>query len=138
MAYNNFYPYFSQPIPQTQTPQQQNGGFLLIPNEDIVRTYPVAPGNSVTFKIEGKPIVLEKSMGFSQFDSPMIKRYRLVEEVPENHAETPQNAPESSWATIPMVDDVKSEIEALWAEIEGLKHKPVSKAKKKEAEDDTE
>ena len=90
--YNN-YPYYPQPTtypaqmniapvqPTQQTqPQIQNGGFIPVPNEEIVATYPVAPGNCITFKIEGKPIVLEKSMGFSNLEAPKIERYRLVKE----------------------------------------------------------
>lgn len=91
MAYNSYYqPYggYAQQNYYQQTPQQQQSmmqpqsqtSFVSIPNEDMVNTYPVGPGNCVTFKVEGKPIMIEKSMGFSQFDSPKIKRYRIVEE----------------------------------------------------------
>ena len=104
MAYNNGFPMnyqqpiypqqmYQQPIyqqpqqqqvvqqPQQQAqPQMQNGGFMLIPSEDMARTYPVAPGTCMTFKIEGKPIVMEKSMGFSQLEAPKIDKYRLVKE----------------------------------------------------------
>lgn len=102
MAYNNGYPMYSpqysgMPLPSQgmgqqyaqqgyqqgfqgqqlqqsiQQPQQiQNGGFMLVPSEDIARSYPVAPGNCVTFKIEGQPIVMEKSMGFSQLEAPRV------------------------------------------------------------------
>lgn len=90
MAYNGYYqPYggYAQQNYYQQTPQQPSmmqsqsqTSFVSIPNEDMVHTYPVGPGNCVTFKVEGKPIMIEKSMGFSQFDSPKIKRYRIVEE----------------------------------------------------------
>ena len=90
MAYNGYYqPYggYAQQNYYQQTPQQPSmmqsqsqTSFVSIPNEDMVSTYPVGPGNCVTFKVEGKPIMIEKSMGFSQFDSPKIKRYRIVEE----------------------------------------------------------
>ena len=85
MAYNGYYqPYggYAQQNYYQQIPQQQQSqtSFVSIPNEDMVNTYPVGPGNCVTFKVEGKPIMIEKSMGFSQFDSPKIKRYRIVEE----------------------------------------------------------
>jgi len=88
MAYNGYYqPYggYAQQNYYQQAPQQQQQSqtsFVSIPNEDMVNTYPVGPGNCVTFKVEGKPIMIEKSMGFSQFDSPKIKRYRIVEEEP--------------------------------------------------------
>ena len=49
-----------QPAPQIQ-PQMQNSGFMLAPSEEYVNSYAVAPGNCITFKIEGKPLILEKS-----------------------------------------------------------------------------
>ena len=69
--YPGYYPSYYQPQqPMQQTLQQQpqdiqNGGFVSVPNEEIVNSYPVAPGKCVTFKIEGQPIVMEKSMGFA-------------------------------------------------------------------------
>ncbi len=147
MAYNYYpyyQPYYQQPIqqpvqqmqqnvqqmPQQNQPQIQNSGFISVPNEEIVNTYPVAPGNCVTFKIEGKPIVMEKSMGFSQLESPKIERYRLVKEEPvlthtEEKKEEPINIPQN---------DFKAEFDEIWAEIEALKKeisKPVEKPKKK-------
>lgn len=48
MVYNN--PYFQ---PQYQQPQQT--GLVSVPNIEAARNYPVAPGNSVTFKDENAP-----------------------------------------------------------------------------------
>lgn len=120
MAYNNNfyggYPQFYPQNPQIQMPQQpqvqpqtqvQNGGFMLVPSEDIARSYPVAPGNCVTFKIEGKPIVMEKSMGFSQLEAPRIEKYKLVRE-DEPVVEMP-------------VSNQDDEIRKIWDEIDVLK-----------------
>ena len=146
----NYYPTFyqpqmqiqpqqqQQPQPQQMQPQQiQNSGFISVPSEDIVNTYPVAPGNCVTFKIEGQPIVMEKSMGFSQLESPKVERYRLVKEQPilpqtETKTEEPINLPQK---------DFQAEIDEIWAEIEAIKKdmvKPTvqSKKKKEVVEDD--
>ena len=60
--------------------QIQNGGLVSIPNEDEARKYPVAPGNSVTFKDENAPYVYTKTMGFSQLDRPLFEKFRLVKE----------------------------------------------------------
>ena len=71
-----------QPQPQNMQTRQEtltDGGFVVVPNEDEVRKYLVAPGNLVTFRIENKPIVIEKSMGRSQFASPTYKKYKLSE-----------------------------------------------------------
>lgn len=109
----------SQPQPQ---PQIQNGGFMQIPSEEMARTYPVAPGNCVTFKIEGKPIVMEKSMGFSQLEAPRIDRYRLVrEEDTQNEQNLPQNGPKNIEADNKSNDELKDEIKRLWDEINKLK-----------------
>lgn len=127
--YNQFQAY-QQPIQQPQQ-QVQNGGFMLIPNENVAYNYPVAPGNCVTFKVEGKPIIIEKSMGFSQFDSPRLEIYDLVkremkpqtEEVAENN-----------------LDGLKSEIKSLWDEINALKNgrKPNTSKRKEVTENDAE
>lgn len=121
------YPNYQQPIQQQPVQQQQqaqNGGFLVVPNEEIINTYPVAPGSCVTFKVEGKPIVLEKSMGFSQFEPPKIDRYRLIKE---------ERIEEVKEETDPL-SEVKDEIKSLWKEIDSLKgRRPI---KKKEVSED--
>lgn len=107
---------------QLQSPQIQNGGFMLIPSEDMARTYPVAPGNCVTFKIEGKPIVMEKSMGFSQLEAPRIDRYRLVrEEDASNEQNLPQNESKIDKPNNSPIDAIKDEIRDIWNEINKLK-----------------
>ena len=135
--YNN--PYMQMPIQAQQSPQQQfppqqqiqNGGFISVPNEGIVNSYPVAPGNCVTFKIEGQPIVMEKSMGFSQFDSPKIEKYRLVKEDVAETTQIAQNEPKQNVVDNSVIDDLKDEIQAIWDEIEVLKDdKPISTPKR--------
>lgn len=135
MAYNPYYQQNYPPYQQTNYPTQpqqiQNGGFVNVPSEDVIPTYPVALGNCVTFKIDGKPIVMEKIRGFSQFEAPIIKRYRLVEEEQEEIKEaTPENI---------ALDSIKGEIKAIWNEIATLKEpkKPISR-KKEVVADDTE
>ena len=83
----------------------QTSGFISVPNENVVYNYPVAPGSCVTFKIEGQPVVLEKSMGFSQLDSPKIERYKLIKETPAS----------------PSKEKSDTEILALWNEINNIK-----------------
>ena len=81
MNYPNYYPMY-QPIQQPQS----TSSFVVVPSEDDIRRYPVAPGNNITFRIENQPIVVEKSLGLSQFDVPQYKRFKLIEEdmpVPE-------------------------------------------------------
>lgn len=148
MAYNNGYPMnypyyqpmqnqaFQQNYQQNQAFQQQpqnyqqqnqqiqNGGFMLVPSEDMARTYPVAPGNCVTFKIEGKPIVMEKSMGFSQLEAPRIDRYRLVrEEDAPNEQNLPQNEPKNNSTEDETINELKGQIKALNDELNDIKNR---------------
>lgn len=101
MNYPNYY--YQQPQNQIQ-----NGGLVSVRNVMEARNYPVAPGNSVTFKDENSPYVYTKTMGFSQLDRPIFEVFRLVKEdiTPEVEAK-PQ--------------DYRHEIDELRAEIENLK-----------------
>ena len=75
-----YYPY-QQQYQQIQQPMQiQNGGLVSVRGIEEARNYPVAPGNSVTFKDETSPYVYTKTQGFSQLDRPVFEKYRLVKE----------------------------------------------------------
>lgn len=166
MAYNNYYSgyqpmmgypyqqqiqpnynYQQQAYPQAQMqmtaqnqqtqPQIQNGGFIQVHNEDEARNYPIAPGNSVTFKDENAPYVYTKTMGFSQLDRPIFEKYRLVKEEDIQTQNQPVNAP--SPQAVNMIDyALKTDLTALQEEIDVLKQrieeltakKPATKAKK--------
>ena len=106
---NYYNPYYQQPVQQTQ-----NNGFISVRNEVEARNYPVAPGNSITFKDETSPYVYTKTMGFSQLDRPVFEKYKLVkEEVEEEHA-----------------PDIKNDIDRLWGEIDAIKAKLTNRRKK--------
>ena len=130
----NAYPTQPNALPtQQNTLQIQNGGFMVIPNEEMVKNYPVAPGNCVTFKIEGKPIVMEKSMGFSQFESPRIDRYRLVKEEPEEIKEEEVKENDFDY------EEIRTDIDKLWGAIDEIKsiidkptEKPTTSRRKKD------
>ena len=149
MAYN--YPYTAQPLyPQTMNPMQSNayptqmsvsptqqsvgqpqiqdGGFVTIPNADMVYSYPVAMGKCVTFKVEGKPLIIEKSMGFSQLDSPKIERYRLVKEEAED---VESGASED----VSEVESMKEDIIKIWGEINEIKANSRKSTPKRESKD---
>ena len=125
---------------QMQQPQIQNGGFIQVHNEDEARNYPIAPGNSVTFKDENAPYVYTKTMGFSQLDRPIFEKYRLVK---EEDIQAAQNQPinaANSQQTNNIDYALKADLTALQAEIDVLKQqveeltvkKPATKAKKEE------
>lgn len=119
MAYN-YYPYFQQPQMQAQQPTQTSG-FVAVRSEAEARNYPVAFGNSVTFRDENAPYIYTKSMGFSQLDRPIFDKYRLVKEEPvANASEPPVNAEEQK-NNKSTFEKLQSEIDALWREIDALK-----------------
>lgn len=116
------FPYYYQNQQQQQQAQQiQNGGFLTVPNEAYARNYPVAPGNSVTFKDESVPYIYTKTMGFSQLDSPVFEKYRLVKE----EATVPISAEPTRIDYQKEIDDIKSEIERLKKMIEDKEEESV-------------
>lgn len=116
---------------QMQQPTIQQSGFVLVPSEQEARNYPVAPGNSITFKDENAPYCYVKTMGFNQLDRPTFERYRLVK---EDSPVTAQNAPTSENSAD--VDKnasyaLKSDLTAIWSELDALKDKVKAQTEKK-------
>lgn len=152
MAYNNgfpmsyqpqiFYPQYQmqpaqmsganqnfQQISQTQQTQQiQNGAFVQVKSIEEARNYPVAPGNSVSFKIENAPYVCEKTQSFSQFESPIFVKYRLLREDDEPN----QATPEESKTDIAAIYVKKEELKPIFEEIALLREKIAALQQEKE------
>lgn len=155
MAYQYYNPYYQQQMPQpiqqqmpqpiqqqmqqpmpqqVQQPQIQATNFVTVPSEDVARNYPVAPGNSVTFKNENAPYVYSKTMGFSQLDRPIFEKYRLVKEDDVEPIKADPKEDENLKSKLIEMDKMKEEIEFLKAEIEDLKmdsHKILEEINKK-------
>ena len=108
MAYN-FNPYMYQ-----QQPQMAQNGFVSVRNIEEAYNYPVAPGNSITFKDENSPFVYTKTKGFSPLEQPVFEKYRLVkvEEPPQGAQIMPKSEP-----------NYESQIKLLWNEINAIKAK---------------
>lgn len=91
---NAYYPQYQTQSMQAQTsqpPVNSMGGFIPVQNENEARMYPIAPGTSATFIDENSPYCYTKTLGASQLDRPIFKRFRLVEET-----ETPQDVPQGT------------------------------------------
>lgn len=103
------YPFF---YPQPQIPQQ-GGGFIPVRSEDEARAWPVAPGSSVTFRDETRSYCYEKSLGLSQFDQPVFRRYRMVLE---------QDAPERAENSFTRSEgnDIGERLKAIEARLSAL------------------
>lgn len=122
---NYYNPYFQQPQmnyqPQQVQPQIQNNGFISVPSEEVARNYPVAPGNSVTFKNENAPYVYTKTMGFSQLDRPSFEKYKLVkedvEEIPE-HSNSIDELREKIGELNCELDELRGELDAIKKDME--------------------
>lgn len=137
MVYQQQYPQqiqqqqIQQPQQQMQ-PQMQSGGFVSVRTEQEARNYPVAPGNVMTFKIEGQPYVCEKAQGFSQLEGPVFRKYKLVEEIPQTEEQQIQ-------IVEPNTDDIWLELKSLREELETLKSKvskPTTRKTKEVKEDE--
>lgn len=97
--------------------QQQNVGLVSVRNEIEARNYPVAFGNSVTFKDENAPYIYTKTMGFSQMDTPTFEKYRLIKEdanLPHTEAIMPQTNTLSA-------EEIDERFAVIWKEITALK-----------------
>jgi hypothetical protein len=150
MNYNNYgYPGNYQAMQMQQqmqnTQQMQNGGFINAPNIESARSYPVAPGSVVTFKIENQPIVCEKSQGFSQFESPHFAIYDLKRRE-ENIQEDIKNNKDDIFVNKdyinPIINSIQDDIEMLKTSVSLLqernkKQSYISKNNREVKEDDT-
>ena len=121
MAFNyypQYYPQMQMPQAQAQPQQtQQASGFVSVRSEEEARNYPVAYGNSVTFKDETSPYIYTKTMGFSQLDRPIFDKYKLVKEQTEETVPTQK--------TDPKIGDLEAEIGRIWQAIDDIKKKEV-------------
>ena len=129
-AYPGYNPMYYQQLQNMQQPQQntqqttqiQNGGFVMVKDISEALNYPVAPGNSVTFKNENQPYIYTKTLGFSQLDQPVFETFKLVK---EERTETPITASEDVVAQFLTLDEgnaLRAELDALKAELIELKH----------------
>ena len=152
MAYNYYPQYFQpnqnfqpnqafqqQPQNYQQNQQVQNGGFVSAPSEEVARNYPVAIGNSVTFKNENAPYIYTKTKGFSQLEAPIFERFRLVKEEDSSASPTMtsegKNKPDDGVELKEQINKLWDEVNALKSQIEATKPKQ-KKAVKKEVEAD--
>lgn len=128
MAYNSFYNGYSGYQPYQQgfqaaqnyqmaVPQQaqiQNGGLVSVRSAQEAFYYPVALGNSVTFKDETAPFIYVKTRGFNQLEEPIFEQFQKVDNTQK--ATEPAQATSTEYA-------LKSDLSALQEEIDLLKKK---------------
>lgn len=112
---------------QMQQPAIQQSGFVLVQSEQEARSYPVAPGNSITFKDESQPYCYVKTMGFNQLDRPTFEKYRLVKE------DAPAESSASSGPALEVLPEYakKEDVEQLRKDVEMLKNQIKAQTEKK-------
>lgn len=118
---------------QMHQPTTQQSGFVPVRSEQEARSYPVAPGNSITFKDENAPYCYVKTMGFNQLDQPTFERYRLVKEDTPTTAQNDPVSAESEQVRKDAPYALKSDLEAIWDELDALKEKVKAQTEKKPA-----
>ena len=112
-----YYPNYNQGYNPYQI---QNGGFVRVQTEEEARRYPVAPGYSVTFIDETAEHCYTKTAGFSQFDQPVFKKYRLIaENEPQRAVSNEGNIDTPEYATKAEYEALRSEFEAFKRELTG-------------------
>ena len=122
MTYPSYYnwgqgitPVQQTPIAQQPPSQPQNGGLIVVPGEDDVVNYPVAPGYTMTFVDSNFTHLYAKTASTTQFDPPRYKKYALTEE--EMGVSQPKQSKENAdYVT-------KSELDKVWSELKKLRNK---------------
>ena len=125
-AYPGYNPmFYQQPLQNMQQLNQannnsqiQNGGFVIVKDINEAMSYPVAPGNSVTFKNENQPYIYTKTVGFSQLDQPIFEVFKLTKEEPIG--EVVQDVPPIEYMTLEDGGKIKVEMEELRSKIDFL------------------
>ena len=124
--------YYNPLLQQMQPIQMPQNNIVNVPSEDMARNYPVAPGNTIIFKHDNAPYIYTKTIGYSQFDTPVFEKYVLDVGTPK--IESVKDEPVS----LPL-DDIKaeiSEIRALYEELKDKIDKPKKTVKKEVTEDE--
>lgn len=111
-------------------PKQDINTPIPIRNEQEVLNYPVAPGNSVSFKHESEPYIYIKTMGISPFDSPEIVKYERIKEKigspDKSSIDSVQSLKEDDLKLIrDDIESVKAEIKQIKSRIEEINSKDV-------------
>lgn len=114
--YYNNYPQYNQPQPQYQTQQQaqmQTAGCMMVPSEDEVQKYPVAPNTAMVFLLQDLSACYIKATGSSMLDAPRIQKYVRDDQTNTqiNVQNTQKNSPDYA---------VKADIEKIQKQIDSL------------------
>jgi hypothetical protein len=111
---NNNYPLYNQPQYQSQQQaQMQTAGCMMVPSEDEVQKYPVAPNTAMVFLLQDLSACYIKATGSSMLDAPRIQKYVRYDQTNTqiNVQNTQKNSPDYA---------VKADIEKIQKQIDSL------------------
>lgn len=111
-----------------QYPQQQQSSVIHVQSEAQAREWSVTPGASIMFIDDTAPYCYTKSLGFSQFEPPVFKRFRITEEsaqaAPQAASEVVQdNLPD--YITKAEFEPFKTLLDELAEKVKELEHEPI-------------
>lgn len=112
----------------------QQNALIPVRSEAEARNFPVALGNSITFKNESAPYVYTKTMGTSPFEQPVFVKYRLER---EEEAHMDDLRPQTENVSLEQFNALTEAVNGLRMDVDALKAKRPSK-KKEVSEDDSE
>lgn len=111
---NNNYPLYNQPQYQSQQQaQMQTAGCMMVPSEEEVQKYPVAPNTAMVFLLQDLSACYIKATGSSMLDAPRIQKYVRDDQTNTqiNVQNTQKNSPDYA---------VKADIEKIQKQIDSL------------------
>lgn len=111
---NNNYPLYNQPQYQSQQQaQMQTAGCMMVPTEEEVQKYPVAPNTAMVFLLQDLSACYIKATGSSMLDAPRIQKYVRDDQTNTqiNVQNTQKNSPDYA---------VKADIEKIQKQIDSL------------------
>lgn len=120
MPYPYYQPFQAMFQQNQQVQQVQTNGIITVRNREEAISYPIAPGNSLTFKHETEPYIYTKTLGFSQFDRPIFEVFRLEREAMPQEP-IAQQTPQASYLSSEDAVKMQNEIDALKDEIKFLR-----------------
>lgn len=118
---NNNYPLYNQPQYQSQQQaQMQTAGCMMVPSEDEVQKYPVAPNTAMVFLLQDLSACYIKATGSSMLDAPRIQKYVRDDQTNTqiNVQNTQKNSPD--YAVKADIDKIQKQIDSLNEQIRPL------------------
>jgi hypothetical protein len=93
----------------------QTAGCMMVPSEEDVQKYPVAPNTAMVFLLQDLSACYIKATGSSMLDAPRIQRY-----IRDDHTNAPVNAQNAPVQKDTIDYAVKADIEKIQKQIDSL------------------